>query len=73
VTAPTVRVAVHEDTETLTTTVSRDIDDEYYELPEALVVAFEEARDRFDAAADAISKYIENNRLEPRYEEDDDA
>ncbi len=65
-----IRVVVHEDTETLTTTVSRDIDGEYYELPEALVVAFEEARDRFDAAAETISKYIENNGLEPRYEEE---
>jgi hypothetical protein len=69
-TSSMVRVEVHEDTETLATTVSRDIDDGFYELPETLVVEFEEARDRFDAAADAISKYIAINGLEPRHKED---
>jgi hypothetical protein len=33
-TTPTVRVTVRKDTETLMTTVSRDIDGEYYELSE---------------------------------------
>lgn len=68
-TAPMVRVVVHEDTETLATTVSRDIDGEYYVLPEALVVAFEVARDKFELAAAAISKHIEDNGLEPDEEE----
>lgn len=65
-----IRVAVDEDTETLATQVSRDCPDGFYELPEVLVVAFEEARDKFDAAAEAIGMYIETNGLEPRCEED---
>jgi hypothetical protein len=65
-----IRVAVDEDTETLATQVSRDCPNGFYELSEALVVAFEVARDRFDGAAEAIGTYIESNGLEPRYEED---
>lgn len=65
-----IRVAVHEDTETLATQVSRDCSDSFYELPEDLVVAFEAARDRFEAASAAIGAYIATNELEPRYEED---
>jgi hypothetical protein len=60
-----VRVAVHEDTETLATQVFRDCPDDFYELPEDLVVAFEAARDTFEAASAAISAYIKTNGLEP--------
>lgn len=69
-TAQLIRVEVHEDTETLATTVSRDITDGFYELPEFLVVRFEIARTDFEKASKEITDYIESNGLEPRYEED---
>lgn len=67
-----VQVEVHEDTETLATSVSRDVFDDFYEIPEPLVVAFEEARAALTAAELAISGYIEVNGLEPQYVDEGD-
>ncbi len=68
----TVKVEVHEDTETLHTSVSRDCGDDWYEVPEALVVAYETTQAAHEAAAAAIVGFIEANGLEPRYDEEDD-
>lgn len=62
----TVKVVVREDTETLHTSVSRDCPDDWYELPEELVVAYETTAAAHEAAVDAIVDYINGNRLEPR-------
>ncbi|GAA2623865.1 hypothetical protein GCM10010399_63940 [Dactylosporangium fulvum] len=67
----TVKVEVHEDTETLHTSVSRDCSDDYYEIPEHLVVAYETTRAAHETAADAIVAYIEANGLEPRYDDEE--
>lgn len=67
---PSIRVAVHEDTETLATAVSRDDLDSWYELPLSLVIQFEAASDDFARASEAISAYIARNGLEPNYDED---
>ncbi len=64
-----VQVEVHEDTETLATSITRDVFDDYYELPEPLVARWEAARAELAAAEAAISTYIEANGLVPSYVE----
>ncbi len=64
-----VQVEVHPETETLHTSVSRDVWDDYYELPEHLVTRWEAARAELTAAADAINDHIEAHGLEPLYVE----
>lgn len=66
-TGPLVRVEVHPDTETLHTSVSRDVWDDYYEIPEKLVAAYERARVALDRAQAAITGYINDNGLKPRF------
>lgn len=67
-----VKVEVREDTETLHTAVSRDCPDDYYEIPEDLVVAYETTAAAHEAAADAIVHYIADNGLEPGCEDEED-
>jgi effector-binding domain-containing protein len=67
----TIKVEIHEDTETLHTSVSRDCDDEYYEIPEHLVVAYEATWGAHEAAVAAIVGYIEANGLEPRSDDEE--
>lgn len=64
-----VQVEVHEDTETLHTSVSRDVDDDFYELPEDLVTRWEAARAALTTAETAITNHIKDNGLEPSYVE----
>lgn len=64
-----VQVEVHEDTETLHTSVSRDVDDDFYELPEDLVTRWEAARAALTAAETAITNHIKATGLEPSYVE----
>lgn len=52
-------------TETMYTRVDRDVWDEFYTLPEPLVVAYEDALKAFRAAEAAIDQYIETNQLQP--------
>lgn len=59
-----IQVAVAPDSETLHTYVSRDAWDTYYEIPEALVVAYEEASAAWQAAQDAITDYIDRQHLQ---------
>lgn len=66
----TVKVEVREDTETLHTRISRDCPDDWYELPEELVVAYETSQAAHEAAVDAIVQYIASNGLEPRYDDE---
>ncbi len=62
-----VQVEVRPDTETLHTAVSRDVWDDYYELPEPLVTRWEAARAKLTAAEEAITAYIDDHGLEPSY------
>ncbi len=64
-----VQVEVHPDTETLHTSVTRDVWDDYYELPEDLVTRWEAARAELTAAEEAINAHIEAHGLEPSYVE----
>lgn len=61
-----VNVQVLDATETIHTYVSRDVADEYYELPEPLVVAYEQAQAAYRAAQEAITGYIAERRLQPQ-------
>lgn len=70
-TTSTVKVEAREDTETLHTRVSRDCPDDWYEIPEELVVAYETTAAAHQAAVDAIVGYIESNGLEPRYDDEE--
>jgi hypothetical protein len=67
-----IRVEVREDVETLHTSVSRVVWDDYYELPEELVTAVEDAQARLDAATKALIDYIETNGLEAQYVSEDE-
>lgn len=64
-----IHVAIHPDTETLHTSVSRDVWDDYYEVPEALVTAVEAAEAQLDAATQALTDYVEANNLVRQYRE----
>jgi len=70
-TAQLVRVEIHPAVETLHTSVSRDVSDDYYEVPEPLVAAYEQARAALDRAEEALASYIDEHGLEPRYQDDD--
>lgn len=52
-------------TETMYLRVDRDVWNEFYEIPEDLVVAHETALAAFDAASKAINDYIDANNLQP--------
>lgn len=64
-----VHVEVIPDQETLHTRVSRDVDDTYYEIPEPLVVAYEQAQVAWQAAQDAVTGYIETHHLHEQQSE----
>lgn len=65
-TSDVVRVAVVEGQETIHTSVTRDLDDCFYELPAHLVAEYEAARDRWEQAQEAIVRHINDNGLEPQ-------
>jgi hypothetical protein len=70
VTGPLVAVDVREDTETLATVISRDIDDGWMLLPRNLVERFEEAQMLFRAVEAEVSAYIEAHGLELNYDDE---
>jgi hypothetical protein len=63
------RVEVCPDVETLHTSVSRDVWDSYYEVPEHLVIAVEEAQATLDATVSALTSYIDDNDAPLQYVE----
>jgi hypothetical protein len=70
VTGPLIAVEVHEDTETLATTISRDVDDGWMLLPRDLVERFEEAHMLFRAVEAEVSAYIKAHGLESNYDDE---
>lgn len=69
-TGPLIAVGVREETETLATTVSREIPDGWMLLPPDLVERFEAARDALSAVEAEVSAYIEVNGLKLNYDAD---
>lgn len=65
-----IAVDVHEDTETLATTISREIPDGWMLLPRDLVERFEQAKALFRAVEAEVSAYIKVHGLESNYDDE---